>query len=355
MSFSLSSVLRPHILSVKPYSSARDEYEGTEGIFLDANENPFGSATGQPYNRYPDPYQAQLKRKIANLKHVRPEQIFLGNGSDEPIDLLIRAACTPGQDEIILLPPTYGMYEVSAGINNVPMVKVSLTPDFQLDVPATLAAIAAHPKAKLIFLCSPNNPTGNSLQREDVIQIIEAFAGLVIVDEAYIDFSSEPSFITLLDRFPNLVVLQTFSKAWGLAALRLGMAFASAELISVLNKIKAPYNVNALTQQLASESLDNLTVKDKMVKEIISQRELLLVQLSTLPLVQKVFPSDANFLLVRVPDGKRVYQYLVDGKIIVRDRSGVRLCEGCLRITVGTPDENSKLIESLSAYRNPNN
>jgi histidinol-phosphate aminotransferase len=351
MNFSLKNILRPHILTLTPYASARDEYEGTEGIFLDANENPLGSITGEPYNRYPDPYQKDLKKKIAGIKDVRPEQIFLGNGSDEAIDLLIRATCTPRTDEIILLPPTYGMYEVSASINDVPLVKVLLTPDFQIDLPATLQAIGEHPGAKLIFICSPNNPTGNCLRTNDILQILDAFPGLVIVDEAYIDFSEEASFTARLDRFPNLVVLQTFSKAWGLASLRLGMAFASPEIIAVLNKLKPPYNINGITQQLVYGSLHNLTSKEKMVDEILEQRAWLEAQCRQLPLVEKVYPSDANFLLVKVGDAKAVYRYLVEKKIIVRDRSSVKLCEGCLRITVGTSEENQHLLQSLQQYR----
>jgi histidinol-phosphate aminotransferase len=351
MAFNLNSILRPHIASMVPYASARDEYEGTEGIFLDANENPLGSITPQLYNRYPDPYQKALKAKIAPIKGARTEQIFLGNGSDEAIDLLMRATCIPGKDEIILLPPTYGMYEVSAALNDIHIVRVLLTTEFQIDLPKVWEAIQAHPKAKLIFLCSPNNPTANSLDPEDIEKIIKVFPGLVVVDEAYIDFASNPSFITKLDQYPNLVVLQTFSKAWGLAGLRLGMAFASKEIIAVLNKLKPPYNINECTQQLVSESLKNLTHKDEMVQDILKQRDSLTQLLTEVPLVEHVYPSNANFLLVKVQDAKALYTYLVDKKIIVRDRSKVILCEGCLRVSVGTAEENQQLVKALQDYQ----
>jgi histidinol-phosphate aminotransferase len=350
MSFDLNAILRPHILTLTPYASARDEYEGTEGIFLDANENPIGSITGQPYNRYPDPYQLAIKQKVAAIRNVRPNQIFLGNGSDEAIDLLIRATCTPREDEIILLPPTYGMYEVSASINDVPLVKVPLTPDFGVDLPAVLGAVEKHPRAKLIFFCSPNNPTGNRLSPEDILRVLDVFKGLVVVDEAYIDFAQGPSFVSRLNEYPNLVVLQTFSKAWGLASLRLGMAFASPAITAILNKLKPPYNINGVTQQLVGESLDNLTSVEKMVGEILRQRDGLRDQLVGVPVVQHIFPSDANFLLVKVRDARAVYHFLVNRKIIVRDRSHVKLCVGCLRISVGTAEENRQLLTALRQF-----
>ncbi len=350
MPFDLNVILRPHILTLTPYASARDEYEGTEGIFMDANENPMGSITRQPYNRYPDPYQWAIKQKLAAIRGVPPNQIFLGNGSDEAIDLLIRATCTPQADEVILLPPTYGMYEVSASINNVPLVKVPLTSDFQIDLPAVLQAVQTHPKAKLIFFCSPNNPTGNRLRTEDIRRVLDVFSGLVIVDEAYIDFAQEPSFVSHLNAYPNLVVLQTFSKAWGLASLRLGMAFASPAIIAILNKLKPPYNINGATQQLVNESLDNLTSVEKMVGEILRQRDWLRDRLVELPVVRHVYPSDANFLLVKVQDARAVYHFLVNRKIIVRDRSNVKLCEGCLRISVGTAEENRQLLAALGKF-----
>jgi histidinol-phosphate aminotransferase len=347
--FDLSKILRPHILTLTPYASARDEYEGTEGIFLDANENPLGSITPDAYNRYPDPYQWALKKKIAAIRKAEVKQIFLGNGSDEAIDLLIRATCSPQSDEVILLPPTYGMYEVSAAINDVRMVKVPLTPDFQIDLPNVLEAI--RPTSKLIFLCSPNNPTANLLKAADIITILQKFPGLVVVDEAYIDFAPEHTFVNKLQDFPNLVVLQTFSKAWGLAGLRLGMAFASREIIAILNKLKSPYNINTLTQELVEQSLDNLSAKEQMTTQILHDKQTLKDQLSGLPVVQHIYPSDANFLLVKVTDARAMYQHLIEDKIIVRDRSKVILCENCLRITVGMARENAKLIESMKSYK----
>ncbi|GAB3969310.1 histidinol-phosphate transaminase [Spirosoma terrae] len=347
--FSLTNLLRPHILTITPYSSARDEYTGTEGVFLDANENPLGSATSQgEYNRYPDPHQAAIKQRLAPIKGVRSEQIFLGNGSDEPIDLLVRATCTPGKDNILIMPPTYGMYEVSAHINDVELIKVPLTTDFQVDLEAVLAAIT--PQTKLIWLCSPNNPSGNLLQADAIRSILErAEQSLVIVDEAYIDFAATPSWTTELDNYPNLVVLQTFSKAWGLAALRLGMCFASEELIGVLNKIKPPYNISAPTQQLALEAISREAEKNEMVTNILAERHTLAENLRSLPFVRLIHPSDANFLLVQFDDAKATFEYLINKQVIVRDRSKVKLCDGCLRISVGTRTENDRLLEELRA------
>jgi len=343
----LNQLLRPHILSLTPYSSARDEYTGSVGIFLDANENPFGSASGSGnYSRYPDPHQGAIKQRLAGIKGVRPGQIFLGNGSDEPIDLLVRATCRPGQDSVLIMPPTYGMYEVSAGINDVNVIKVPLTPDFQVDTDRVLAAITDN--TKLIWLCSPNNPSGNRLQDQAIHTILEAAdQSLVIVDEAYIDFSDAPSWTTQLDSYPNLVVLQTFSKAWGLAALRLGMCFASEELIHVLNKIKPPYNISAPTQTLALEALDHETDKNEFVQRILAERTWLTNALQTLPSVRFIHPSDANFLLVQFDDAPGTFTHLIDQQVIVRDRSKVVLCEGCLRITVGTRAENEQLMHVL--------
>jgi histidinol-phosphate aminotransferase len=347
--FDLKKILRPHIRTLTPYASARDEYEGTEGIFLDANENPLGSITSKPYNRYPDPYQWSLKKKIASLRKVDSRQLFLGNGSDEAIDLLIRATCSPQSDEILLLPPTYGMYEVSGSINDVRMVKIPLTPDFQIDLPNVLKAI--NTRSKLIFLCSPNNPTGNLLRAADIMAILEKFPGLVVVDEAYIDFAPEHTFVNKLEEFPNLVVLQTFSKAWGLAGLRLGMAFASEEIITILNKLKSPYNINTLTQELVEKSLDNVAAKEQMAAQILQDKQTLVKDLSQLPVVQHIYPSNANFLLVKVTDARAMYRHLIEDKIIVRDRSKVILCENCLRITVGTADENQQLLHSMRSYQ----
>ncbi|MDF2454195.1 MAG: hisC [Cytophagaceae bacterium] len=346
--FKLDEILRANIRNAKPYSSARDEYKGKEGIFLDANENPFGSVGGHKYNRYPDPLQWKLKDKIAPLKKVKPEQVFLGNGSDEPIDLLIRALCNPGEDSIMITPPTYGMYEVSAAINDVNIVDVPLTTDYVLDVQAMLPKLTAD--VKIVFLCSPNNPTGNLLPEDQIITVLKHAKGLVVVDEAYIDFAPESSLIRILKDHPNLVILQTFSKAWGLAALRLGMAFASEEIVSVLNKIKPPYNINAVTQQLAYEAIGQIMKKEQMVAGILMERAYLEEELVKIPAILKVHPSDANFILVKTKNGTGMYSYLIDQKIITRDRSKVTLCDNSVRITVGTHEENEALINALKKY-----
>ncbi len=345
MSFDLNSFLRPHIAKLQPYTSARDEYTGKEGVFLDANENPFGSITEQDFNRYPDPYQSALKTEIAKIKAVRASQIFLGNGSDEAIDLLYRAFCNPGKDNVILLPPTYGMYEVSANINDVEIRKVALTDDFQLQPEKILAA--ADPNSKILFICSPNNPSANKAKREDVLFLLRNFPGLVVVDEAYIDFSDEPSLSTELDNFPNLLVMQTFSKAWGLASLRLGMAFASEEIIRILNKIKPPYNISGLTQDTVLAAITDRPKVDQMIREILNEREFLRGELEMLPFVKKIHPSHANFLLVKIPNATQVYDDLIEEKVIVRNRAKVLLCEDCLRITVGTRAENEVLLKAL--------
>lgn len=347
-SFQLQSLLRPHLLTLTPYSSARDEYTGTEGIFLDANENPYGSVTDVPVNRYPDPYQTAIKHKLAPIKGVRPGQIFLGNGSDEAIDLLVRAFCEPGLDNVVILPPTYGMYEVSAHINNVAVRKVPLTSDYQLDVDAVRAAVDA--RTKLVWLCSPNNPTGNLLDRAAMQRVLESVECLVVVDEAYIDFAPATTLLPELDRYPNLVVLQTFSKAWGLAGLRVGMAFAGEELIRILNKIKPPYNLNILTQEYLLAALDEVGRKDAYVAQLLENRAILAEQLRELPFVEAVFPSDSNQLLVRFQDAAAVFSYLLSNKIIVRDRSKVVLCDRSLRISVGTRDENETLFGALQAF-----
>jgi histidinol-phosphate aminotransferase len=342
--FNISELVRENVRRMKPYSSARDEFKGEADVFLDANENPFPS----PFNRYPDPLQWKIKEKLAAIKDVAPEQIFLGNGSDEAIDLLIRAFCEPRQDEILITEPTYGMYAVCADVNAVAINRVLLTPDYDLDVDATLNAIS--PNTKIIFLCSPNNPSAALLDRSHITRILETFNGIVVVDEAYIDFCTSPSWITELQRYPNLVVLQTFSKAWGLAALRCGMAYASTEIISILNKIKYPYNINIQTQELVLKALANEGQKNQWVSEILAARQKLVKELEQLSLVNKVFRSDANFVLVRVTDAAAIYEYLMNNGIIVRDRSRVTLCEGCLRITIGTPDENKKLIDALKSF-----
>jgi histidinol-phosphate aminotransferase len=346
MSFKIEKLLRPHIATLQAYTSARDEYKGKEGVFLDANENPFGSITVQDFNRYPDPYQLELKEKISQIKGVKTSRIFLGNGSDEAIDLLFRAFCIPEKDNVILLPPTYGMYEVSASINNVEVQKVPLTAGFQLRTDKILDAVDKH--TKIIFICSPNNPSGNKVDRDDILYLLKKFKGIVVVDEAYIDFSDEPSFTTELKNFKNLVVMQTFSKAWGLASLRLGMAFASKDLIKILNRIKPPYNISGLTQETVLVAIDNYEKVKSMITDILSEREYLKSRLESLAFINKIHPSDANFLLVKMPNANLVYDELIDKKVIVRNRSKVLLCEDCLRITVGVRAENERLVEALS-------
>jgi histidinol-phosphate aminotransferase len=346
--FNLADLLRENIKRLVPYSSARDEFKGEAKIFLDANENSFGSPLTHWYNRYPDPLQWKVKEKISAIKGIPTSNIFLGNGSDECIDLLIRAFCEPGGDNILICPPTYGMYEVSANINDVQIKKVPLTNSFQLDLEGIAAAV--DDRTKLIFLCSPNNPTGNALSRHDVETLLTNYWGLVVIDEAYINFSKTRSFIQELTEYPNLVVMQTLSKAWGLAALRLGMAFASTEIINVLNRIKPPYNVNQASQDLALEALEKVADVNEMIREIVAERQVLEQALPLLKLVIKVHPSDANFLLVQVKDAKKVYEYLLAKGIVVRDRSKVELCEGCLRITVGTPSENKELLKALAEF-----
>ena len=340
----LNILLRKNIQNLKPYSSARDEYSGDAMVFLDANENPFN----EPYNRYPDPLQKKLKQKISALKNIPANQIFLGNGSDEPIDLLIRAFCEPGTDNIVTINPTYGMYQVAADTNNIEVIKVSLTSDFELEPKQILQAV--NEKTKLIFLCSPNNPSGNSLDKDAMLGIIQNFNGLVIVDEAYIDFAPGKSFLPELDKYPNLVILQTFSKAWGMAGIRLGMAFAASEIIQVLNKIKYPYNLNILTQKKALELLDNKEQVDTWIKMLIDEREKMRKYLTKFHFVIKIFPSDANFLLVEMTNARGIYNYLVENGIIVRDRSKIHLCNNSLRITIGTMEEDNILLQALKEY-----
>ena len=348
MNFDLSRLVRNNIKNLKPYSSARSEFSGVASVFLDANENSFGSPLPKWYHRYPDPLQWELKKKISGIKNVAAEQILLGNGSDECIDLLIRAFCEPGVDNLVICPPTYGMYEVYGNINNVEVREARLLANYQLDLEAVEGCIDGN--TKLIFLCSPNNPTGNSLEREDVEVILNNFDGIVVVDEAYINFSRRRSFISELNDYPNLVVMQTFSKAWGLAALRLGMNFASKAIIEVLNKIKPPYNINQATQDLAMKALDGLEEVNAMIRETVEERGRLTAQLAALPYVQQVYPSDANFLLVKMSEATKVYEYLRDKGIIVRNRSSVIFCEDCLRITVGTPEQDDKLMHELKNY-----
>jgi len=343
--FKLEKLVRENIKNVKPYASARDEYKGKEGVFLDANENPIGSVTAESYNRYPDPLQKKLKIQIANLKRVADNQIFLGNGSDEAIDLVYRIFCNPGIDNVIVTPPTYGMYEVSAGINDVQVKSVPLTAEFQLQPDKVLAAIDAN--TKIIFLCSPNNPTGNCLRISDIETILKGFSGIVFIDEAYIDFAPDKSFLQKLGDNQNLIVCQTFSKAWGMAAIRLGMAFASEPIIALFNKIKPPYNVNGVTQSLALEALKHLLEKERMVEEILDEREKLVQNLKDIPSVLKVYPSDANFILVKTKNGNLIYEGLIQRKVITRNRSNVTLCEESIRISIGTAEENKILVEAF--------
>jgi len=345
MKFVLNSILRPHIVKLQPYTSARDEYTGKIGVFLDANENPYGSVTEKDYNRYPDPYQSDLKEEIAIIKEVRPTQIFLGNGSDEAIDLLFRAFCNPGKDNVILLPPTYGMYEVSASINDVEIKRVPLTSDFQLQPNKILEAVDEN--TKIIFVCTPNNPSGNKVKRDEIQFILKNFKGIIVIDEAYIDFNDEPSFTTELENYPNLLVIQTFSKAWGLASLRLGMAFGSEEIIGILNKIKPPYNISGLTQETVLSAIRNNEKVQRMIEDILIERSFLKEKLENLTFIQHIFPSQANFLLVRIPHATEVYNKLIEQKVIVRNRSKVLLCDDCLRISVGTRDENEAFIKAL--------
>ncbi|MDD6101323.1 MAG: histidinol-phosphate transaminase [bacterium] len=337
----LQSLVRPNIWNLQPYSSARSEFQGTATVFIDANENPWNP----PYNRYPDPLQRTLKARIAEVKGVPETSIFTGNGSDEAIDLLLRIFCEPGVDNIVAIDPSYGMYQVAADINNVACRKVLLRTDFSLDVDALLAAADA--QTKLIFLCSPNNPTGNSLDRQEMVRLLHTFEGIVVVDEAYIDFASQPSFLPELENYPNLVVLQTLSKAWGGAALRLGMAFASPAIIGLFNKVKYPYNVNLPAQREALALLNKPEQMEAQRQKVLEERERLRQAFEAAPFQYKVYPSDANFLLVEVGRANEIYAALVEKGVIVRNRNSVSLCRGCLRITVGTVDENTLLLQAL--------
>jgi len=346
--WNVKDFVRPHILTLTPYASARSEYSGQEGVFLDANENPLGSATQIAFNRYPDPLQLALKKRLAELRSVNPDQIFIGNGSDEAIDLLMRAFCEPGQDHILMMPPTYGMYRVSAAINQIETVSVPLTPDFQIHLEAVLPNLV--PGCKIIFICSPNNPTGNLLNDDDIHRIIQTQQhGLVVIDEAYIDFSKSEGFIPFLNRYPNLVILQTFSKAWGLAGLRLGAAYAHPDIIDILNRIKPPYNVNTYTQEKGVEALSQTKKMQEMIRTILDERQRLTKSLAQHPMVQKIYPSEANFILVKIPHAEKIYHYLLKKLIIVRNRAKVLLCEDCLRISVGTAQENDALLKALES------
>ncbi|UAY54916.1 histidinol-phosphate transaminase [Arachidicoccus terrestris] len=346
--FNIEDLTRENIKKLEPYSSARDEFSGKASVFLDANENSLGSPLIKWYNRYPDPHQAALKAAISQIKKIDARNIFLGNGSDECIDVLYRSFCRPGIDNIIICPPTYGMYEVSAHINDIEVREAPLLDDFQLNLAHLENLIDTN--TKVIWICSPNNPTGNAINREDIEMTLNNFNGLVVVDEAYINFSRQKSFIRDLSDYPNLVVLQTFSKAWGLAGLRLGMAFADKSIIDIINKVKPPYNINQATQELALKAVEEVGQVNDMIKEIVSMREAMAEVLGRIPIIQKVYPSDANFLLVKTDQANKVYDYLVSREIVVRNRSGVMLCEDCLRITIGTEKENTILVDALADY-----
>lgn len=338
-----------HIWNLKPYSSARDEFKGKEGVFLDANENPIGSGVPEKWNRYPDPLQIEIKEQLASIKSCSTEQIFLGNGSDEAIDLIMRMTCQSGIHNIILCPPTYGMYEVSASINHIEQRKVSLLMNYQLDVAGILEAIDSN--TRLLFICSPNNPTGNKLNRTDIYTLIESFkTGFVIIDEAYIDFSDEPSFIQELAKYPQVIVMQTLSKAYGLASLRLGMAFAHPTIISLLNKIKPPYNIGGATQEIVIKALANTSFKKSSVSLLLAERTRLIESLGQIPEVLQIYPSDANFILVRFKNSNELFNYLISEKLITRNRSTVTLCEDSIRITIGLSEENDKLVDLISTF-----
>ena len=339
----IKGLIRPNILALAPYSCARDEFKGEASVYLDANESPYNNGT----NRYPDPMQAEVKALLAPVKKVRPEQIFLGNGSDEAIDLVYRIFCRPGIDNVVAPAPTYGMYQVCADINDIEYRAIPLKSDYQLDMDAMKQAIDQNTKA--IWLCSPNNPTGNVFAKEDLLWFLDNAGCMVIVDEAYIDFSDKGTMVEMLDKYSNLIVLQTFSKAWGQAAIRLGIAMASPEVIAYFNNVKYPYNVNILTQQHAVKVLQDVSKKERQVAEILAQRDILRDLLLSLSCVKEIYPSDANFLLVKVNDANAIYKYLQSEGIIVRNRHRVTLCKDCLRITVGTPSENAEIFNALKS------
>lgn len=342
----LHKLVRKNIWELTPYSSARAEYSDCEAhVFLDANENPYNS----PVNRYPDPLQRKLKAEFSKIKGVSPECMFLGNGSDEAIDLLYRIFCNPGIDNVVAIEPTHGMYKVCADINNVEYRPVSLNSHFQIDALQLLAATDRN--TKLIWICSPNNPTGNCIHRETIIQLLENFSGIVVIDEAYSDFSSETPFRRNLSSYPNLIVLNTMSKAWGCAAIRLGMAFASQEIISLFNKVKSPYNINLLTQNEALQMLNDVVQIEKWVNLILAERERMIDAFKLLPICQQIYPTEANFFLAKMTDANTIYRYLIDKGVVVRNRDSVTLCHNCLRITIGTKSENQELLAALRCYK----
>ena len=342
----MQELVRKNIRALQPYSCARDEFRGREAhVFVDANESPFNTG----YNRYPDPLQEEIKSLLAPIKNVHPDEIFLGNGSDEAIDLVYRVFCEPRVDNVVAMAPSYGMYEVCANINDVEYRKVLLDENFQLHADAMLSAADEH--TKVMWICSPNNPTGNSLNRDEMLHVVEQFDGIVVIDEAYIDFAQQLSMRPELPSHPNLIILQTMSKAWASAAIRLGMAFASKDIISIFNKVKYPYNVNLLTQQQALETLKDPFTIDKWVKILLEERKRLMMAFQELPICEQIFPTDANFFLARMTDAQAIYDYLVDQGIIVRNRTRVHLCHNCLRITIGTRTENTELLSALRQYQ----
>lgn len=349
MNFDLQKLVRENIKNLKPYSSARHEFTGKGSVFLDANENAYGSPVAENFNRYPDPLQWQLKFQLARIKGVPAENICIGNGSDEIIDLSYRIFCNPGKDNVIVCPPTYGMYAVSADINDIEIRKINLTKEFQLDVEGILNAIDSN--TKLLFVCSPNNPTGNNMNRTDVELLLNNFNGIVIIDEAYINYSNQKTFIQELTEYPNLIVMQTLSKAWGLAALRLGLCYTSMDIIDLFNKVKPPYNINEASQQIALEGLQRTELVTEWIKEVVLEREKLTTAVKQFSFVKHIYPSDANFILVKVQDADALYQFLTQNEIVVRNRSKETGCENCLRISIGTPEENKKLLSVLKNYK----
>jgi len=344
----LQNIVRENIRRLTPYSSARKEFAGAAQIFLDANENSFGSPLATEYNRYPDPLQMEIKEKIAARENLTTSRIFIGNGSDEAIDLLFRIFCEPRRDSALICPPTYGMYEVSAAINDVAIRRANLTEDFRLDLRAIENERGTN--TKLLFICSPNNPTGNAFDRAEILKLTENFSGIVVVDEAYIHFSNEKSLLGEINNLPNLVVLQTFSKAWGLAGLRVGLAFADEEITALFNKVKPPYNVSQIAQEAILDALENRATVEKTIAGIIAEREKLIKNLEPFSFVKKIYPTDANFVLVKTTDANSIYRFLTGEKIVVRNRDRVELCEGCLRITIGTPQENKSLLNALEKF-----
>ena len=348
MKFNLQKSVRENIRNLKPYSSARHEFTGKASVFLDANENAYGSPGNEKYNRYPDPLQWQLKNLLAKIKGVPAENICIGNGSDEIIDLAYRIFCNPGKDNVIICEPTYGMYAVYADINYVEIRKVNLTDEFNLDVDGIMSATDIN--TKLLFICSPNNPTGNNMNRADVEVLLNNFPGIIIIDEAYINYSKQKTFIQELTEYPNLIVMQTLSKAWGLAALRLGLCYASADIIDLFNKVKPPYNINEASQQIALEALQNTEQVNEWIKEAVLQKEKLMHELANFSFIKNIYPSDANFILIKVDDAEILYQFLAEHEIVVRNRTKETGCENCLRISIGTPEENDLLLSTLKKY-----